>query len=798
MVFLVEAFFSGCVSKIVNDGTDYSKSTIQSVIFDKKNQDFSTKIYRVIERALNASTYNKYKNKDILYNATEKLFLNFKENENNIEAVKACLSEIIPDVDRVTCEKFIEKFFDEICRDDYLFKRVTFVLEEKGIKYNQNEFLQLKEMIKKNHDEIIETIKEFNSEYVKSGIGEKIKFKNNKKQDYIKDWNSRLFLHIDNDERPITLADAFIMPDCKLHKCIERVGFTNKDSLEKIIDRFVKYEKTSTMLIIGLPGIGKSSITSWIANKYKNNDGVIVLRFRDWDSMELRNGLLEAICDMLECNRQDLEDKILVLDGFDEVKALKIRNELLNDFFNDIKDLNVFKIIITSRPGYIDSTYFQNVFELENFNIDKIDIFYKTITGNLLDKKEKIESNLEVLGIPVILYMAIMSNVDISENPTKPELYNCIFSEKGGIFDKFFDGKSEYSIGKQIFRNPENIKKYLKFLQEVAFDMFEKNNFILTKNEYKIPKLNFQGQKLKIVEFPIKPFLESDGYNIEFIHNSIYEYFISEYIIAKIEEKINGTKEGLAGVLGILFKKGMLSKEIIDFLKYKITKIELKNKFDVVNSTFQLMIQDGMTYYTKKCYKGVIKCEMNIFSNMLEIIHLWEKEYLVYSNLFLEYIRYNKNSMLNLKNIHINDIDNFYGFGDLSYVYLKGADLQGTNLLESKFNEKYGQVGFVNADLSGANLKMLNLRYINLMGADLTGADLTGADLTGTNLIFAKLMDIILDRTTLENTILDESQVRLLKNKYSLRRVQVYSMSTGDMMNYMEYCYHLGSMNSPL
>ena len=59
MLFLVEAFFSGCVSKIVNDGTDYSKTTIQSVICNKNNQDFSTKIYRVIERALNASTYNK-------------------------------------------------------------------------------------------------------------------------------------------------------------------------------------------------------------------------------------------------------------------------------------------------------------------------------------------------------------------------------------------------------------------------------------------------------------------------------------------------------------------------------------------------------------------------------------------------------------------------------------------------------------------------------------------------------------------------------------------------------------------
>ena len=43
MVFLAEAFlggvevfFSGCISKVVNDGTDFSKPKIKSIINDKK------------------------------------------------------------------------------------------------------------------------------------------------------------------------------------------------------------------------------------------------------------------------------------------------------------------------------------------------------------------------------------------------------------------------------------------------------------------------------------------------------------------------------------------------------------------------------------------------------------------------------------------------------------------------------------------------------------------------------------------------------------------------------------------
>lgn len=51
------------------------------------------------------------------------------------------------------------------------------------------------------------------------------KFQNNSKRDYIKNWNSRLFLHQNNDENPITLADAFIMPNYVIHKAISRISY---------------------------------------------------------------------------------------------------------------------------------------------------------------------------------------------------------------------------------------------------------------------------------------------------------------------------------------------------------------------------------------------------------------------------------------------------------------------------------------------------------------------------------------------------------------------------------------------
>ena len=72
MPLIIEAFFSGCISKIINDGKDYSWPKIKSVIKDRHDQNISTKICRVIEKSLNIVTDNTYKNSDDLYAAIEK------------------------------------------------------------------------------------------------------------------------------------------------------------------------------------------------------------------------------------------------------------------------------------------------------------------------------------------------------------------------------------------------------------------------------------------------------------------------------------------------------------------------------------------------------------------------------------------------------------------------------------------------------------------------------------------------------------------------------------------------------
>lgn len=662
-----------------------------------------------------------------------------------------------------------------------------------------------------------------------------IRFQNNKKQDYIKIWNSRLFLHADNDENPLTLANVFIVPDYEMYKKIEGIKFSDNDKLDQVIEKFIKYDRTSTMLITGVPGIGKSSITAWIANKYKKDNRVIILRFGVWESEELENGLLKAIYSKLECKKSDLEYKILVLDGFDEIKLLNIRGSILNTFLSDIKDYRNFKCIITSRPTYIDSDNFQNALEVKQFDIQKVENFYALIKGEKLRDLEKIKDNLEVLGIPVILYLSIMSGVNISENPTKPEMYDKIFAAKGGIFDKFSFKDPGYDIGNQVLRNSENIKQYLNFLRKIAFKMFEKGKLILLEGEYQIPTLVINKKTVNILDFPIKHLFESVT-NIEFVHKSICEYFVADCIFICMYETINEYVNNLAGVLGYLLKSKVLSDEILEFLKYKIKKY-LNNKFVFVNNAFSLMLKYGMTYHTKEHYKNVVECEMCVFANMLEILHSWEIDRFVFEKQIEKYIKRNGSMKINLRNVDLSKAD--LRKVDLSKADLSGADLSkadlsganlsesnlintnldgailiGTNFTKAKLKKAYlvranlENAIFVQADLNDASILLGNLSRSNLFGANLIGTDFRGMDLTKVDLRKvdlrranlnrtnlkkvdfhgAKVDDIKLDNADITDAIFDEYQIIFLERKYNLNRVRVYIRTERGIISYKAYC----------
>lgn len=763
MTFVEEAIISGFIGEIIGRCTGISWFKIKEALKNKKNkyQNTESQIYNVVVNVLNQITCNKFENdQDKIYQAAEKLLMSYKDNRcDSIEVVRDGLQILDENVNNDKYMEYKKLLYQELSKDDYeeLYRQIR-LLQQNG---ESSKTSRIEKKISSLEDAIKAANEKLDS-FKKDGEGASAvqehdnKFQNNKKQKYIENWSSRLFLHIDDKDKPLTLADAFIIPDYDIYCTNKKIGISGNDTFEQTIERFISYDRTSTMLITGVPGIGKTSITAWIANKYKDDDRLIVLRFRDWDSEELENGIVRAICNTLKCYYSDLNDKIIILDGFDELKSLNIREELLNGLSGDILDWENIKLIITSRPAYIDSDYFQNVIKIKEFDISRIRIFYEKIKGYKLADIEKIESDLEVLGVPVILYMAIMSDVDISKNSTKPELYSRIFAEKGGIFDRFCVEGVGYDSGAQLIRDRKNINSYLKFLQEVAFKMFEKGELVLLKDEYEIPELKFQGYSISVLEFPIKHLFENRESNIEFIHKSIFEYFVSEYFFASILRAIqaNVVSECLAGFLGNLFKSNNMSPEIIDFLKFRIINSDLNNKLYLINEAFQLMLVDGMTFYVDKKCKNVVRCELLTFANMLELLHMWEGKVNLIN---IDYLKFNVDIKLNLRN------------AELSKRYLRGVELK-------------------KADLQKANLRRTVLRRADLRETDLRGADMCYADLSGSDIRGADLEGSKVDGLILKGTIIDERQAEWLNKKVNLYDTKICISKTQEIMNYSKYC----------
>ena len=162
--------------------------------------------------------------------------------------------------------------------------------------------------------------------------------------------------------------------------------------------------------------------------------------------------------------------------------------------------------------------------------------------------------------------------------------------------------------------------------------------------------------------------------------------------------------------MGGLFKYGKLSSEIIEFLKYKVRN-SLNDKYDIVSKVFRLMLEDGMTYYTGECYKNVIDCELRVFANMLEIVHLWEKD--------------------------------SFKFGEkVNYYIMKCQGMYGVNLI---------RLDLIGAKLRGADLSGANLSGANLIGANLREANLREADLSGAILMEATLIGALFDEKQIQN-----------------------------------------------
>lgn len=568
---------------------------------------------------------------------------------------------------------------------------------------------------------------------------------------------------------------------------------TDISNLKERLDRCTRGQdiKSRMLLVLGQPGMGKSTMITWLLDWYskkpdEDKKEILVYRFTDlnidWScnpfEEEKRNECID--CDILKClnmKKQDLNGKILIMDGFDEVAVGNNRAEILNCLYNawardyHIKD---FSLLITCRENYIEDLsqlYFPYI-SLQPWNEAQIGNFCKSYGKYAYGKQaelrisreaiEKMKKMRNIFGIPILLYMTLALEIKVRDESSIVEVYDQIFDlETGGLYDRCLKRNILLSYD-GVHRIAEIKKQIHQFSRKISVWMFENNpeEAAIPKNEYEkirdeIFEKNDGVEKLYKKDVLIGNYFRMihcyvgvDTEKLTFVHRSIYEYFVVETISSEIKEVVaemtEKSQERLAAVLGYRLKKGRIDYTIGQYLKVKVSTLiseEKKNHFYIwLEETVGKMLNAGMLYYTNKNineYKNVIEKELICFLNLLDILRLLldfsVQKYIlqnVDSNQIALYIKY----LIVFKGIRT--ITRM----DLSRVSLAGANLNGVNL-------------------NGVNLNSSDLREAKLSRADLRGVELRGADLKGARLRDAKLIGAKLSKTNLRKSDLREADL---------------------------------------
>ena len=581
--------------------------------------------------------------------------------------------------------------------------------------------------------------------------------------EYQKRFKDTLFLESDiNDGKKASLDKIYIEP---------HIEFTFTSIKEWVEDR-----DSRILLLYGKAGIGKTSFTSWLSLNNDFDRECHIFELRNFISALDSNNPWESIKKCFKCmNDEKYQNKVLILDGLDEVCALKSDfdgHEFIHNLNNSLKTGfgRSIRVIITSRMGYFTDIHRSNYIEVATIFwkedlVEKWCEAYSNIHTNRTEWCEafkKAYANLrtydkrkDVFCTPIILYICCVSQIDISKHYSVASIYDEAFN---------VIGKRRYNELPQISQKEFEVNR--QFTKELAFQMFlnDKLEDILSGDFVRIAKekvvylaqsklsYNVNEPEFKKL-FAINHFAYGKNNAIEFAHKTIGEYFTAVKLYEDYFDQINETPEKIWQNIFNAFRYKAIPEDIMLYLIDIILSRQDDSWMEELFRAYYIGIEKQLLFacdFSKLEYlpshAALVKQIQITFRNLTWLL----------TGLGFDNSQFNNtiNNSQILTSFFSGEI-NIGGWKNLEGINAEKADLKFANLSSTILNEGI----FDNAFLMSADLSNAQLSETYLIKANLTNAYLKEAILTKAILTKAILTKAILTEAILTEAILTEADL---------------------------------------